>query len=201
MISTGEIVIIIALIIILIVVLIYFYIAYNYGLTLKAFSYARGANLDVTTLDNNGKLTGKGTVIFQCDTEHSICIERATAICTGALRGGQSGALDNTEAGPEPISGGQKGNSSYGNFDVKNTVDLTSSLVKLANGKSSYTYNFDYTNVGLVCPINGQCSNKALCPPYNPKDNSGLRPQVIATYTCVPIGQSCKIAIPHPSLV
>lgn len=155
----------------------YFAVAYKYGQTLNNFSYTRGANLD--TLDKN-----KGVVNMQCESGAEICVWRANAICSGPLRGSAS----NTEGGPEPISNGLNGNAAYGDFDVNNTIDLTTDMSTQANGKQNYQYNFDVTNKnfgGKTCPMN-----------YDVKSGTGSRPQLIATYACIPKGSKCQSSKP-----
>lgn len=155
----------------------YFVVAYKYKQTLNNFSYTRGANLD--TKDKN-----KGTVNLKCESGAEICVWKATAICTGPLRG----AASNSEGGPEPISNGLNGNSAYGDFDINNTIDLTADMAGQANGKQSYTYNFDTTKKnfgGNLCPMN-----------YDTKSGTGVRPQLISTYTCIPKGTKCQSSKP-----
>jgi hypothetical protein len=158
------------------VIIWYFAVAYKYKQTLNNFSYTRGANLD--TLDKN-----KGAVDLTCESGAEICVWRANAICTGAIN-----SQSNTEGGPEPISNGLNGNSAYGNFDINNTIDLTADMAGKANGKQSFTYNFDVTNKnfgGKMCPNT-----------YNTKTGAGQRPQLIATYACIPKGSKCQSSKP-----
>lgn len=155
----------------------YFVVSYKYGKTLTNFSYTRGANLD--TLDKN-----KGPVNMQCETGAEICVWRANAICSGPLKG----SVSNTEGGPEPISNGLNSNSAYGDFDIHNTIDLTTDMSTQANGKQSYSYNFDVTTKnfgGKTCPMN-----------YDVKSGTGSRPQLIATYACIPKGSKCQSSKP-----
>jgi hypothetical protein len=174
MISTSEIVILVALALVLALVIFYFVVAYKYGQTLNVFAYTRGANLDTASTN------GKGTVELKCDSARTICVEQATLICTGA-----ENALSNTEAGPEPIANGSNSKVPYGNFDPNTTVDLTTELSKF-NGMQNATFEFD----GLEIFKN---HNQKTCSTFNYKpDGSGTRPQLIATYTCVPKGTSCK---------
>jgi len=176
--TAGEIVILVFLLIIVALVIWYFAIAFMYGQKLNNFSYTRGANLD--TKDKN-----KGTVNMSCEQGAEICVWKATAICSGP------NSSSNTELGPEPISNGLNGNSAYGQFDVNNTIDLTKDMATKADGKQNYSYNFDVTNRnfggsgGKACPMN-----------YDPKTGAGQRPQLIATYSCIPPGTKCVSSIP-----
>lgn len=175
MISAGEIVILAILILLLAYAIWWFVIVYRYGKSIIASSYTRGANLDTAT--------GKSSVTLTCDASRQICLEQATAICTGSVS-----AESSTEAAPEPISAGPYSNgangtnSTYGQFDVNNTVDLTKFMAERVNGHESTEFLFNGTGIGLTCPSN-----------YNPKDGSGIRPQLIATYTCIPVGTQCKV--------
>ena len=176
--TTGEIVVLIFLIIIVAIIIWYFAVAYQFGQTLNNFSYTRGANLD--TKDKN-----KGTVKLTCEQGNEICVWKATAICSGAIS-----SASNSEGGPEPISNGGSGNSAYGQFDVNDTIDLTKDMSGKANGKQNYTYNFDVTNRSFgksTCPMN-----------YDTKTGAGQRPQLIATYTCIPKGTKCVSSNPIP---
>lgn len=180
--TTGEIVVLVFLIIIVAIVIWYFAIAYMFGQTLNNFSYTRGANLD--TKDKN-----KGVVKMTCEQGNEICTWKATAICSGA-----ESAASNSEGGPEPISNGDSGNSAYGQFDVNNTIDLTTDMSTKANGKQNYTYNFDVTNRTF-----GKSPNAKTCPMnYDPTTGAGQRPQLIATYTCIPKGTKCVTSNPNP---
>lgn len=178
--TTGEIVVLVFLIIIVAIIIWYFAIAYMFEQTLNNFSYTRGANLD--TKDKN-----KGVVKMTCEQGNEICTWKATAICSGAIS-----AASNSEGGPEPISNGDTGNSAYGQFDVNNTIDLTKDMSSKANGKQNYTYNFDVTNRnfgGKTCPLN-----------YDTKTGAGQRPQLIATYACIPKGTKCVSSNPIPPI-
>jgi len=174
--SAGEIVMLVFLLIIVALVIWYFVVAYQYGQKLNNFSYTRGANLD--TKDKN-----KGVVNLTCEQGSEICVWNATAICSGAKN-----SVSNTEGGPEPISNGADGNSAYGKFDINNTIDLTKDMLTKANGNQSYSYNFDVTNRNFgtkTCPMN-----------YDVKNGSGQRPQLIATYSCIPKGTKCVSSVP-----
>jgi len=180
--TTGEIVVLVFLIIIVAIIIWYFAIAYMFGQTLNNFSYTRGANLD--TKDKN-----KGAVKMTCEQGNEICTWKATAICSGAISG-----ASNSEGGPEPISNGDADNSAYGQFDVYNTIDLTKDMSSKANGKQNYTYNFDVTNRTF-----GKSPNAKTCPMnYDTKTGAGQRPQLIATYTCIPKGTKCVSSNPIP---
>jgi len=199
MIGTGTIVLIVFLFLILAIAIWYFVVAYNYGSSLTVASYTRGANLDTATINAQGQptSTGKGTVNFTCDPDREICVYRATAICTGA-----ENALSNNESGVEPISNGLTNNGYYGNFDTNNTFDLTDSLSTLANGLQTYSYSFDASSDSKI-RFNGQ-----VCP-YSNYGKSGagpqfVRPQLIATYSCIPKGSQCLSAnstIPYTPIV
>jgi hypothetical protein len=183
MVSTTEIVIIVALIICLGLAIWWLAVAYRYGETLTSFSYARGANIDTGTSTKSGN-TGDGSVNLTCDPDREICVWRATAICTGAENALPSG---NREAGPEPISNGiNNTNTSYGDFDPITTFDLTSDLGGKANGQQSVTYNFKGSNLwtgtsGSVCPFSQ----------FDQTTQVGVRPQLIAAYSCIPKGTPC----------
>jgi len=169
-ISTGEIVMLIFLALILGVATWWFVVAYQYRKTLNMFAYTRGANVD----PGPGKSTG--TVDMKCDSEREICVWRATAYCTGT-----NGVINN-EIIPGAYSNGEKGNPiPYGGFDVvakTGAVDLTSILSKTANGKESYTHKFD-----------GGMAFAGKCVPRTSSETT--RPQLIATYSCIPKGQKC----------
>lgn len=182
MIEAGQIVVITALVIAIAIALWWFGVAYKYGQSISGTSYARGANIDTGAIGNGQ--SGKGYVNLQCDNNSEICVQKATAICTGAIN-----ENSNTEGGPEPISNGVPG--VYGDFDPTSTVDLTGQLSKLANGKQSYSYCFDaknYTFKGQACPFSK----------YDNKTGAGQRPQLISTYTCIPKGSTCKSSITPP---
>mgnify|MGYP003390117396 FL=1 len=175
--SAGTIVVTVCLITAIGIATWYFVVSYKYGKTLSNFSYTRGANLD--TLDKN-----KGSVNMTCESGAEICVWKANAICSGPLKG----SVSNTEGGPEPISNGLNSNSAYGDFDIHNTIDLTTDMSTQANGKQLYSYNFDVTNKnfgGKTCPMN-----------YDVKSGTGSRPQLIATYTCIPKGTKCQSSKP-----
>ena len=175
MISTSEIVIIVFLVVLLALAIWWFAVSYKYGKTLDNFSYTRGANLD-TGIIGDGK-TGMGQVTMSCELGSEICVYKADAICTGAIN-----SMSNVEGGPEPISNGK--NSDYGDFDPTTTINLTHDISNLANGKQTYTYDFNATRAsfnGKLCPYNQ----------YDQKTGSGQRPQLIATYTCIPKGTKC----------
>ena len=101
-------------------------------------------------------------------------------------------AESNNEGGIEPISDGLgAGNTSYGDFDPKNTNDLTAEMSKAANGQQSVPYTFDGTKMtfgGQSCPYMN----------YNSVTGAGPRPQLIATYTCIPSGTQCVSSISKP---
>ena len=175
MIEASDIVIIVGLVVGIAIATWWFVVAYKYGKTVDQFSYARGANLDTGN-------TGKGNIVLQCDNNTEICVNKATAICTGAIN-----QLSNTEGGPEPIANGLNNTGMYGDFNKNNTVDLTGQLSKLANGKNIYEYCFDATGMtfgGGACPFSS----------FDKKTGVGQRPQLIATYTCMPKGTPCKIS-------
>ncbi len=173
-ISAGEIVTIVVLFAALAIAIWWFTISYQYRKTLTAFSYTKGANLDTATVGQGN--TGVGAVSMTCDQDRELCVWEATAICTGT--NGQT----NHEDGFEPISNGST--SPYGNFDPTTTANLTPALSTAANGKQSYVYNFNGNSLTF--------GNKGNCPlTYNIKDGSGTRPQLIATYTCIPKGTPC----------
>lgn len=177
-ISTGEIMILAVLIAVIALAMWWFGVAYNYRTTIQNNSYARGANLDTGAVS---PFTGKGTINMVCGDNREICVWSATSICTGA-----ESVISNTESGPEPISGNPV---NYGEFDPNTTVDLTSSFIK-ANGSQTFSINFDGAQLkygGKTCPLT-----------YNPKDGTGTRPQVIATYACVPPGSTCTSSKPIP---
>jgi hypothetical protein len=145
----------------------WFVVAQKYGITLTGWTYTRGANVD----PGLGKT--QGTATFTCDSDHTICINNATAICTGPANAGTPFEA----ATPNPISSGASGTPSYGNFNTAATsaVDITSTLSGLTAGLSSYKYAFDGSQIGgLTC---------------TPTDN--IRPQLVATYNCIPKGNTC----------
>lgn len=207
MIGTGTIVLIVFLFLILAIAIWWFVVAYNYGSSLTVASYTRGANLDTASVTAGGQpySTGKGTVNLTCDPDREICVYRATAICTGA-----ENQNSNNESGVEPISNGLTNNGFYGNFDINNTVDLTDKLSGLANGSQAYSYNFDTTNVNnnTTGPVQPMLFNGQICPWAN-YGQSGpgpqfVRPQLIATYACIPKGSQCLSAnsvIPYTPIV
>lgn len=173
-ISAGEIVVIVTLFAALAIAIWWFYISYKYRQTLNVSSYTKGANLDTGTFGQGN--SGVGVVSLSCEEDREICVWKATAICTGALS-----PNSNTENGPEPISGG--GSTPYGDFDPMNTVDLTADMSKL-NGQQQGFYTFNNENYlrfnGNKCPLT-----------YDQSTGSGTRPQLIATYTCIPSGTTC----------
>jgi hypothetical protein len=180
-ISAGEIVVIVVLFAVLAIAIAWFVIAYQYRQTLTVFSYTKGANLDTGTVGQG--TSGAGAVVMTCDVDREICVWRATAVCTGSIS-----SESNTEGGIEPISNGlgQTGGlngSPYGDFDPVNTVDLTSQLSK-GNGQQKFIYDFEGKTLnfgGTTCPIS-----------YNQTTGSGVRPQLIATYSCIPTGSVCN---------
>lgn len=174
--STGEILLISSLVICIGVALWWLIIAYKYNQSITSFSFTRGANIDTGKVGTGN--TGKGSVTLNCGPEREICVWKATGICTGAI----SNQSNVESLVTEPISGDR---SSYGNFNPQTTLDLTKNLGSQANGQQSYTYNFDGTKImtpGGVCPYQN----------YNQQQNYGQRPQLIATYTCIPKGSVCK---------
>ena len=178
MIEASDIVIVTGLAIGIAIATWWFVVAYKYGKTVDTFSYARGANLDTGVVGPGN--TGKGNITLQCGPDAQICVYKATAICTGAINQGS-----NTEGGPEPIANGLNNTGTYGDFNKNNTVDLTGALSKLANGKNKYEYCFDAREMSFgngICPYNQ----------FDKKSGVGQRPQLIATYTCVPTGTPCK---------
>lgn len=165
-ISTGEIVMLAFLAIMLGVAIFWFIVSFRYGRSLKEFAYARGANVDPGV----GKTTGAAKM--ECDGDREICVQKATAVCTG------TNGVVNYESTPlNPYSNGSDGKTPYGAFNPSTTADLTSILSTAANGKESYTYNFDGKASLPKCVGTGA--------------NNTIRPQLIATYVCVPKGQSC----------
>jgi len=180
MISATGLVLIAFLVILLAVALWWFGVAYKYYQTLSVFAYTRGANLDTGTTPTT---KGTGDVHMTCDPDRTICVVRANAICTGASTN-TFPTLNNSEAGPEPISNGVNPKNPYGDFDTQNTIDLTEKIGAQVNGKQSATYHFDETGSNFG---NGTCNFT-----YDPTTGIGTRPQLIATYTCIPNGQACK---------
>jgi hypothetical protein len=170
-ISTGEIVILVFLILIIGIATWWFVVAFNYGNSLKVFVYSRGANLDPGV----GKTSG--SVTLKCDDQSEICVQNATAICTGT-----NGQLNyETNKVGQIYATGTEGNTlPYGAFNTKGggAVDLTKTLSTLANGKESYQYSFDGSTL-----FDGKCIAGAI--------GSTVRPQLIATYSCIPKGERC----------
>ena len=181
--STGEIVLISALVILVGVCLWWLIIGYKYNQSITSFSFTRGANIDTGKVGTG--TTGKGTVNMDCGPDREICVWKATGICSGAI----SSEANVESLVTEPISGDVK---TYGDFNPSTTLDLTQDMITKANGKQSYSYNFDGTKVmtpGGICPFQS----------YNQKQNYGQRPQLIATYTCIPTGTVCnskKVTLP-----
>ena len=178
MIGTSEILTIAILIILIIVAIFWAITVYKRRKSLENFSYQQGANLD-TGLVGNG-ITGAGTVNFQCALNEEICLWRATAICSGI------GPTGNEEASVTPFSNGVNSPTPYGDFNVNSTIDLTSAISSVVNGESITSYDFD--NSKLTWPAGlGQCIST-----YDQTSGQGIRPQLIATYACIPRGSTCK---------
>lgn len=164
MISTGEIVLIAFFAVVLGVAIWWFAVAYHYGTTISDFSYSRGANID----PGPGKSTG--SVQMTCDSDREICVTRATVICTG------TNGVANFDISPlNPYASGLDGKTTYGDFNPSTTADLTKTLSDAANGKQSFTYDFDGDKSLPTC-----------------KGPGTIRPQLIASYTCIPKGQKCS---------
>ena len=144
----------------------WFVVAFQYGKTLKMFAYSRGANVD----PGAGKTAGK--VDLKCDAEREICVWRATAVCTGT-----NGVVNHESSPLDAYSTGTTGTTKYGAFNPSTTTDLTAALGGAANGKESYTYNFNGKTALPKCIGSGT--------------NSTVRPQLVATYSCIPKGQKC----------
>ncbi len=176
MISTFEIVSLVFLAILLGVAAWWFGVAFEYRKSVESFSYGRGANLDTGRV-GNGK-TGKGAVNMGCSDGHEICVWHATAICTGAN-------AKNIEQGHEPISNGIDGK--YGDLNPATKVDVTNHMSLSDNGKTKYTYNFDGLHPGDRSWPTGSCAVT-----YDNNTETGVRPQLIATYSCIPTGTKCR---------
>lgn len=170
MLSTFEIVFIVVLLMGIGLMIWWTVLAYKYKSELTSFSYTRGANIDLKGSTNKN-------VLMSCEDDREICVWRATAICTGA-------DMNNVESSPlEPIATGTTENS-YGAFDKSTTIDMTKSM-SVANGKENFLYNFNANNLtwpqGKTCPLT-----------YNNTTGTGTRPQLIATYSCIPKGTQCN---------
>jgi len=174
MISTFEIVFIVVLLILIGIAIWWLVIAHRYKGDLATFSYSRGANVDLKTRD-------KANVNMTCDSDREICVWRATAICSGS-------DSNNYESSPlEPIASGTT-EDKYSSFDTNTTIDLTHDLAA-GNGKENYTYTFDSNK--LVWPHGKKCPSN-----YNSSTGTGTRPQLIATYSCIPKGTKCNMYTP-----
>lgn len=170
MITSVEIVLLVMLFIGVCVAIWWFVIAERFKTYLKNYSYSRGANI----------LNGQ-TAKLSCDGDNEICVYRATQICT---RPGSVKGLDGTNfetSSLEPIAAGDKeqdgdAHVAYGDFNPKTTIDLTDSMGKEVNGKTSHEYTFN-VDKKWKAPNGVSCNGDA---------------QLIAVYTCVPPGTTCK---------
>lgn len=161
--STLSLTFIGVLIVVLLIVIFWYVVADNYQKDVKSFSYSRGANIDP------GPGKNKGTKTLSCDVGREICVWKANIICTG---NGGNNAPNHETSKHSPFSKGKK----YGDFDKHNTLDITHELSKFADGKESITYNFDPTKY----------------PDFKCKIEGNVRPQLIASYACIPKGTKCE---------
>jgi len=162
--GSGSITVLICFAVILVISVWWFVVGFKYSQSVGQFSYPRGANLDTTAS------APFGNVNLECDGGKQICVWRATGICTGE-------STNNFELGQDPFSGGSPSNpNAYGDFDPSVTLDLTQDMIGLVNGKETATYSFN--RMGSNGKRQITCGN-------------GTRPQLIATYSCVPPGGSC----------
>jgi len=159
MISTTTLVLILVLIVGLALTIWHFSVSYMFKLHMDDYAYTRGANVE-----EGDKVT------LTCDTDHKICVYRATEICTKQ----DSKNFETTRYEPIDVSPGN-----YGDFDPKTTRDLTKFLQSRV-GEDSSSYSFEYNNswrTAKDAPPSLQCDGKK---------------QIIATYTCIPRHHDCK---------
>lgn len=135
----------------------WFVIAYRYRTHVLSSSYTRGAN--VAGSDKKAEL--------KCDSGSTICVYRATKICSIP----QPGNFENKTT--DPIANGLGSNDKYGTYNSKTTVPLTKNMGEICNGKTNCEYDFSNQAFpfGEVCPV----------------ENT----QLIASYTCIPEGIVC----------
>lgn len=163
MISTTTLMLILLLVVGLALAIWHFAITYRFKMHMSDYSYTRGANVEEG-----------GKVELKCDGDHKICVYRATEICSKPNHLN----FETTRYEPIDVSPGN-----YGDFDPKNTTDITGFL-QAHVGEDSTSYTFTYNNEWRTGIIKGVGT-----PPQLSCD--GKR-QLIATYTCVPRHQECK---------
>jgi hypothetical protein len=182
--TTGEIVLIVALFIFLAIAIFWFVVANNYGKYANGWSYTRGANID---LGVGATTSSSASVPITCGDGHEICVWRATAVCSG----GGGGATNSETSKYDPIDISA---SNYNGYNPLTTIDLTADMSKAVNGKQNNTYTFEASSTsapgdgvnGVQWPTQGM-----ICPPPA-TEGSTARPQLIATYTCIPTGSKCN---------
>ena len=166
-ISTGEIVFICFLLIGLATAILYVYVAVQYSRTISESTYTRGANYDP------GQKNTSGTINFTCDKDRHIVITDAHVVWTGRLANNDF----NTEVYDMYNYGIGKGDGQYGTF-IKDTrcKDELQKLINKHEDRSNFSLEYSggrYT--GLTTPEQPNIGN-----------TSSNRPQLIATYSCVP---------------
>ena len=169
--STTKLILLAFLIIVLGVAIYWLVVSKNYQKSINNFVYARGANYDP------GSGGDSGQVEFKCDGSRKICLDKATAYCTGT----------NGKTNSEFITGAYaRGDFGipYGNFDTSGkrsdmAIDITKDVAKQVNGKTLTKFTFDGEKI-----FSGKCKN--FC------QGCTIRPQIIATYTCIPKSSSCN---------
>lgn len=160
-ISTGEIVMLVILLLIFSVAIWYLVVALIYRNEVNKFEHARGANR-----------VGAGFVNFECENGKVISVDSAISVCSGMNMNNDDNKYTEINNNiyikniNDPVS--KHSDRKYGsfNFDDKNSgvQDLTKTIKKDVDGKTSYQYEFKP----------GQCNIQ------------GTVPQLIATYTCKP---------------
>lgn len=141
----------------------WFIVAEQYKSYLGRYSYARGAN------SMNGK-----SVNFSCEAGKKVCLYRATQICSRPdNKNFETSSLEPIASGDSSIDGAHV---RYGDFNPRTTVDLTQEIKARVNGKSNASYDFNIPP-GWKGPNGVQCNGDT---------------QLIATYSCIPEGESCS---------
>jgi len=132
------------------------------GLSIWWFAVAREYSNYVNNTSVTRGLTGESgdTIEMKCPGSRVISVDSATQICTNP----DSNGIENSTT--DPMS-----SEIQGAFDPNTTADITNDIGNEANGKNSYSYEFN--------PLN----------PYTPQNGGssvscGGKIQLIGTYTC-----------------